>query len=376
MLAKPKRETTHWKTLSTVISIHNLCGFSIHSKCIGTVSSISSEDNAPLFFVALVFFKAGVYSRISSVSAMHGIAQFVLCDFSQQHFFLFSTFIQKKNYLRILEVLFLLYNFSSLVKILAKLFCSLKCLWVNKIYGNQLWLKRKWRHNDTSDLAILWSRLIGQISEVLITVLKKGRKWKKRIKHNIMYTVASKCNLCANFCFSYFFSDILMGSYNHIVLTHVHAGLLVIAGNCSVNHVRDKNRKENNFLKKSCVVSEIRYEFFFQFLFSLLWSTNYFFYFENEQAQKKDSKIHCIDFRLLFRLRLGKSWFNTDHCWLDLILDVKWILYTCLVRILSSVIPNSIWYLMTRVQVFVFRTKYIIARLKILNWCLEALYFA
>lgn len=273
-------------------------------------------------------------------------------------------------------MLFLLYNFSSLVKILAKLFCSLKCLWVNKIYGNQLWLKRKWRHNDTSDLAILWSRLIGQISEVLITVLKKGRKWKKRIKHNIMYTVASKCNLCANFCFSYFFSDILMGSYNHIVLTHVHAGLLVIAGNCSVNHVPDKNRKENNFLKKSCVVSEIRYEFFFQFLFSLLWSTNFFFYFENEQAQKKDSKIHCIDFRLLFRLRLGKSWFNTDHCWLDLILDVKWILYTCLVRILSSVIPNSIWYLMTRVQVFVFRTKYIIARLKILNWCLEALYFA
>lgn len=85
-----------------------------------------------------------------------------------------------------------------------------------------------------------------------------------------MYTVVSKCNLCANFCFSYFFSDILMGSYNHIVLTHVHAGLLVIAGNCSVNHVRDKNRKENNFLKKSCVVSEIRYEFFFQFLFSLL----------------------------------------------------------------------------------------------------------
>lgn len=93
MLAKPKRETTHWKTLSTVISIHNLCGFSIHSKCIGTFPSISSEDNAPLFFVALVFFKAGVYSRISSVSAMHGIAQFVLCDFSQQHFFLFSTFI-------------------------------------------------------------------------------------------------------------------------------------------------------------------------------------------------------------------------------------------------------------------------------------------
>lgn len=178
------------------------------------------------------------------------------------------------------------------------------------------------------------------------------------------------------FVFHIFFSDILMGSYNHIVLTHVHAGLLVIAGNCSVNHVRDKNRKENNFLKKSCVVSEIRYEFFFQFLFSLLWSTNFFFYFENEQAQKKDNKIHCIEFRLLFRLRLGKTWFNTDHCWLDLILDVKWILYTCLVRILSSVIPNSIWYLMTRVQVFVFRTKYIIARLKILNWCLEALYFA
>lgn len=95
------------------------------------------------FLLHLFFFKAGVYSRISSVSAMHGIAQFVLCDFSQQHFFLFSTFILKKNYLRILEVLFLLYNFSSLVKILAKLFCSLKCLWVNKIYGNQLWLKRK-----------------------------------------------------------------------------------------------------------------------------------------------------------------------------------------------------------------------------------------
>lgn len=97
MLAKPKRETTHWKTLSTVISIHNLCGFSIHSKCIGTVSSISSEDNAPLFFVALVFFKAGVYSRISSVSAMHGIAQFVLCDFSQQHFFFIFDFYLKNK---------------------------------------------------------------------------------------------------------------------------------------------------------------------------------------------------------------------------------------------------------------------------------------
>lgn len=96
MLAKPKRETTHWKTLSTVISIHNLCGFSIHSKCIGTFPSISSEDNAPLFFVALVFFKAGVYSRISSVSAMHGIAQFVLCDFSQQHFFIFDFYLKKK----------------------------------------------------------------------------------------------------------------------------------------------------------------------------------------------------------------------------------------------------------------------------------------
>lgn len=187
-----------------------------------------------------------------------------------------------------------MYNFSSLVKILAKLFCSLKCLWVNKIYGNQLWLKRKWRHNDTSDLAILWSRLIGQISEVLITVLKKGRKWKKRIKHNIMYTVASKCNLCANFCFSYFFSDILMGSYNHIVLAHVHAGLLVIAGNCSVNHVRDKSRKENNFLKKSCVVSEIRYEFFFQFLFSLLWSTNFFFFLFWKWTSTKEGQQNTL----------------------------------------------------------------------------------
>lgn len=190
-----------------------------------------------------------------------------------------------------------------------------------------------------------------------------------------MYTVASKCNLCANFCFSYFFSDILMGSYNHIVLTHVHAGLLVIAGNCSVNHVRDKNRKENNFLKKSCVVSEIRYEFFSNF-YSLFFNQLIFFLFWKWTSTKEGQQNTCIDFRLLFRLRLGKSWFNTDHCWLDLILDVKWILYTCLVRILSSVIPNSIWYLMTRVQVFVFRTKYIIARLKILNWCLEALYFA
>lgn len=93
-----------------------------------------------------------------------------------------------------------------------------------------------------------------------------------------MYTVASKCNLCANFCFSYFFSDILMGSYNHIVLTHVHAGLLVIAGNCSVNHVHDKKRKENNFLKKSCVVSEIRYEFFSNF-YSLFFNQLIFFLF-------------------------------------------------------------------------------------------------
>lgn len=88
-----------------------------------------------------------------------------------------------------------------------------------------------------------------------------------------------------------------------------------------------QKRKENNFLKKSCVVSEIRYEFFPIFS-SLLWLTNSFF-FENEQAQKKDNKIHRIEFKLLFRLGLGKTWFKTDHCWLDLILDVKWVLCMC-----------------------------------------------
>lgn len=48
------------------------------------------------FLLHLFFFKAGVYSRISSVSAMHGIAQFVLCDFSQQHFFIFDFYFKKK----------------------------------------------------------------------------------------------------------------------------------------------------------------------------------------------------------------------------------------------------------------------------------------
>lgn len=97
----------------------------------------------------------------------------------------------------------------------------------------------------------------------MIIVLKKGRKWKKRIKYNIMYIVVSKCNLCVNFCFLYFFFDILMGLYNYIVLVYVYVGFFVIVGNCSVNYVRDKSRKENNFFKKSCVVFEIRYEFFF-----------------------------------------------------------------------------------------------------------------
>lgn len=71
-----------------------------------------------------------------------------------------------------------------------------------------------------------------------------------------------------------------------IVLTHVHAGLLVIAGNCSVNHVRDKNRKENNFLKKSCVVSEIRYEFFFNF-YSLFFDQLIFFFILKMNKHKR-----------------------------------------------------------------------------------------
>lgn len=73
MLVKLKREIIYWKILLIVIFIYNLCGFSIYSKCIGIVFFISSEDNVLLFFVVFVFFKVGVYFRISFVLAMYGI---------------------------------------------------------------------------------------------------------------------------------------------------------------------------------------------------------------------------------------------------------------------------------------------------------------
>lgn len=85
-----------------------------------------------------------------------------------------------------------------------------------------------------------------------------------------------------------------------------------------------QKRKENNFLKKSCVVSEIRYEFFFNF-YSLFFDQLIFFLWKWTSTKEGQQNIYRIEFRLLFRLGMGK----TDHCWLDLILDVKWILCMC-----------------------------------------------
>lgn len=98
MLAKPKRDTTHWKTLPTFISIHNLCGFSIHSKCIGTVPSFSSEDNAPLF---LVFFLLHLFFKSWCIleSALYQRCMELLnlcCVIFHNTFFIFHFYLKKK----------------------------------------------------------------------------------------------------------------------------------------------------------------------------------------------------------------------------------------------------------------------------------------
>lgn len=112
------------------------------------------------------------------------------------------------------------------------------------------------------------------------------------IKHNIMYTVASKSNWCANFCFCiYFFSSEIL--FFGVITTYFNT--CTCRSSCDCWQLQCKSctwqkRKENNFLKKSCVVSEIRYEFFPIFILSSL--INLYFFFENEQAQKKDNKIY------------------------------------------------------------------------------------
>lgn len=182
----------------------------------------------------------------------------------------------------------------------------------------------------TIDLAIWWSRFIGQISVVLITVFKKEENGgKKGIKHNIMYTVASKSNWCANFCFCiFFFSEIL---FFGVITTYFNT--CTCRSSCDCWQLQCKSctwqkRKENNFLKKSCVVSEIRYEFFFNF-YSLFFDQLIFFLWKWTSTKEGQQNIYRIEFRLLFRLGMGKTWFKTDHCLLDLILDVKWILCMC-----------------------------------------------